>query len=746
MHALLLTLALVSGQARTFHTLPSANGHGAVMADTRAAKLTLFRERMPAIEEFELDAAGNIVFDGFTPKVIRTRNLLFDAYFGIRAAGTQRWLQNLTPTASGYEDGIVWWSQTASGLTLTTYVFAPRALEHAAYVMLLHVEGTGATSAFALQNFHLGYGRPAPAANGETITVATNKDILERAFAGVVVARPLGAVQHALGWNPGTPASGNGYQLVQNTTSDFPDSTGDLGVADDSASAFQFSVAGTDAWLGVAVAHHGDPFAGAMVQGWLDAYVGTKTPKQLLDDERAAWIAFHQALTLPAGITSDERNVARQSAVMLAMAQVKESSAYLREHLSRDGEPRRSKFAATLPATVMHKGRGQVLASLPPGEWTYGWVRDGAYAAVGMAAIGMTTEARDAVRFILDAAPLPSLTRYTGFGLPEQDYNDFGPNVEYDGYGLTLWAMRKAGVVDAAKATAIADEIVSLIEPSTGLMKKDSSIWETHVMGRERTWTYTNITAVRGLCDATKLTTDPAKALTWYSAARSLRRNIALKLTDANGALVSNREELLQGSGYADAAVLDAFELGLFRRDGRIATATLALLNAQLKTTAGPGWSRNDDRNDPHGLSPWGSEYDSAEWVITDLRGSRLKATRAFTTAQALANAGVIPETYDELTGAWKFNAPMIGFGAGAYLLSLAPPEEPACDRYWEDEQAATDGGTMTDAGTMPSDGGTNNPTTPKGCGCACTPAGFLALLALGFRLRRRASSPSPGG
>lgn len=737
MNALLLTAAVLTGQARTFHTLPSANGHGVVMAHTRDAKLTLFRDHMPATEEFELDAAGNVVFDGFQPKVIRTRNLLFDSYFGIRAGGTQRWLQNLTPTASGYEDGIVWWLQSTNGLTLTTYVFAPRGVPHSAYVMLLHVEGAGATSAFLLQNFHLGFGRPAPGVNGETVVVATNKDILERAFAGVVVARPLGAVQHALAWNPGTAATSNGYQIVQTSTADYPDSAGDLGVSDDWASAFQFPVTAADAWLGVAVAHHGDPFAGATVQGWLDTYVGSKTPKQLLDEERAAWATFHQRVTLPPGITADERTVAKQSAVMLAMAQVQESQAFVREHLSRDGEPRRSKFATTLPALVTHKGKGQVLASLPPGEWTYGWVRDGAYAAAGMAAVGMTQEARDAVRFVLDAAPLPSLTRYLGFGQPEQDYNDFGPNVEYDGYGLTLWAMRKAGVDDDARATAIADEILSLIEPSTGLMKKDSSIWETHVMGRERTWTYTNITAVRGLCDAAAMTGDQK----YRAAALKLRRAIVEKLTDSTGALASNREELVQGSGYADAAVLDAFELGLFRRDGRIATATLAMLNNQLKTTAGPGWSRNDDRNDPHGLSPWGSEYDSAEWVFTDLRGSRLKATRAFTTAQALANASVIPETYDETTGAWKFNAPMIGFGAGAYLLSLAPPESPACDVYFEDEQQPSDGGTTMDAGTGATDGGTNpKPQQPTGCGCTCTPAGALALLVLAARasIRRR--------
>ncbi|MBL8949142.1 MAG: glycosyl hydrolase [Myxococcaceae bacterium] len=736
MPAAALLVALVAAQTRTFFTLPASNGHTTVLADTRSATVNTFRERPPATEEFELDGAGNVVFENGQPKVIRTRNLLFDAYFGVRVNGAQRWLRELVPTSSGYEGGVITWVQTFSGLTLTTYLFAPRALEHAGYVALLHVEGAGATSAFALHNFHLGFGRPTPGVNGETVVVAANRDVLERAFAGVVVTRPLGAVQHALAWNPSSPAGNNGYQLVQTGSGDYPDSSGDLGVADDWASAYQFGVSGADVWLGVAVAHHGDPFAGATVQGWLDAYVGTKTPQQLLADERAHWAAFQAGLNLPAGLGADELKVARQSAVMLAMAQVREGSAYLREHLTRDGEVRRSRFSTTLPVTVNHRGRGAVLASLPPGEWTYAWVRDGAYAIAGMASVGMTAEARDATRFLLDADTLPSLTRYLGFGLPEQDYNDFGPNVEYDGYGLTLWAMAKAGVDDDVKARLIADEIVRLIEPATGLMKKDSSIWETHVMGRERTWTYTNITAVRGLCDAWAMTGETR----YRDAALALRANIAAKLTDPSGALASNREELQAGRGYADAAVLDAFELGLFRSDGRIARATLALLDAQLKTASGPGWSRNDDRTDTNNLSPWGSEYDSAEWVITDLRGSRLKpATRAHTTAQAAANVGLIPETYDENTGAWKFNAPMIGFGAGAYLLALAAPEAPACGAYYDE------GG--VDAGSEPVDAGTSmppTPTAPKGCGCSSSPLAGAIVLALLSPKRRKTRPRTP--
>jgi hypothetical protein len=36
-----------------------------------------------------------------------------------------------------------------------------------------------------------------------------------------------------------------------------------------------------------------------------------------------------------------------------------------------------------------------------------------------------------------------SLVRYHGFGVEETDFNDFGPNLEFDGFGLFLWALRE---------------------------------------------------------------------------------------------------------------------------------------------------------------------------------------------------------------------------------------------------------------------------------------------------------------
>lgn len=553
------------------------------------------------------------------------------------------------------------------------------------------------------------------------------------------------------------------------------------------------------------VAHHGDPFGGAQTQALLDTYVGGQTAQQLVEAERASWETFQRSLTLPMGLSMKEEQVARQSAVVLVMAQVKAGSAFLREHLTRDGELRRSRFrtadgGATLPATIVHRGAGAVLASLPPGEWTYSWIRDGAYAASAMATLGLTAESRDALRFYLDAEggrfkdwnelrpyAMPpyviSLTRYVGFGVEETDFNDYGPNLEFDGFGLFLWALRQhelhtsdTTLTDARwneVATKVADPIVALVDPSTGLIRKDSSIWETHWNGRERAWAYTSVTAARGLCDAAAMAErnqDVTRAMQYRTAAQSLRRSLAMGLTDSNGALASNREELMAGLDYFDAATFDAMAMGLFAPGGRIGRATTTGLD-RLRVALGPGWSRNDDRRDHAGrtdLSPWGSEYDSAEWVITDLRGSMVLRTQGNTaradavldwvTNNAVANAGIIPETFDETTGAWKFNAPMVGFGAGAYVLALAQRAagtiDPACGAFFDegavdagtngtdagvDAGATVDAGVTADAGAFSVvDAGVRPTPQPQPCGCTFAPSSILTALALAIAIRRR--------
>jgi hypothetical protein len=74
-----------------------------------------------------------------------------------------------------------------------------------------------------------------------------------------------------------------------------------------------------------------------------------------------------------------------------------------------------------------------------------------------------------------------SLVRYHGFGVEETDFNDFGPNLEFDGFGLFLWALRSYEVASGDEALAagrwaeigekVGDVLVALVDPETGLLQ-----------------------------------------------------------------------------------------------------------------------------------------------------------------------------------------------------------------------------------------------------------------------------------
>jgi MYXO-CTERM domain-containing protein len=762
---------------RTRYELPSSNGYGAIILDLDSAaagqsrRLVHFREHLFAAEEPLLDAAGNEVWNGSDFAAAFTRDLLYDAYFGLRDGNGQAWLpsQPVDLDASGYAGwqegttggtGVITMVQTMGTLEATQYFFAPMELETNGFVMAMRVRNTGGIAvpgaqAFSLHNVHLGYGRATSSyqvhddigENGETLVfdgTGGGAAFTERGFAGVIAMRAVGDVAHY-----GAAPAVNVYAVVNDGGfDDLPDNPTPDMAATGATGALQFDLGdlapGQEAWVAVTFVHHGDPFAGAAALGLADGWIAGRDAQALVEDELAGWADFQTALTMPAGQSADEEVLTRQGAAMLRMGQVREDEFYLREWLSQDGEVRRTRFPGALPGVVQHDGGGAVLASLPPGNWTYAWIRDGAYATAAMATLGMVPEARAALEFYLNAEAgrfadwmelsaydMPdyqiSLVRYYGFGVEETDFNQFGPNLEFDGFGLFLWALRAYEEHTGDEALAeehwpviserVGDVLVALVDPITGLIRRDSSIWESHWNGRERYWAYTTITAARGLCDAAAIAErvgDAERAETYRETALGLRQAIVDQLTDGGGAIGSTYEELQTGAGYWDAAVIDAVAMGLFDPAGEHATATLAGLDANLITPASDiGWARNDDQTDHAGgrdLSPWGSSYDSVEWVITDLRGSmafrdagdepRAEEMLAWILAQSQANYLMVAETFNATTGVYENNTPMLGFGAGAWALAMAHRagdyQDAACGEFWDGGSGETTGGETT--------------------------------------------------
>jgi GH15 family glucan-1,4-alpha-glucosidase len=343
-----------------------------------------------------------------------------------------------------------------------------------------------------------------------------------------------------------------------------------------------------------------------------------------------------------------------------------------------------------------------------------------------------------------------SVVRYFGDGTEQSDSNMNGPNIEFDGFGLFLWSLdqyvRASG--DMASLAAwwpvvggkVADVLVGLQEP-TGLIAPDSSIWEVHWNGNQRHFGYTTITAANGLCAASHLATqanDATRSATYLGAGTKARDALLTNLRAPDGTLAQSVEALAGGKGWLDASEVEAINLGLIYPDRRTARATLTSMQVGLVPQSGRGFMRDD-------LGPY---YDSQEWIFVDLRTTRALELHGDTTDsaslfgwnvdQATENFGEFSELHDAVTADYAGASPMVGFGAGAYLVALSDrgtPGTPTCGAY-ADEPAdpvdggpASDGGGMADASGGPgrsgdggSDGGTRLGETPgsgsKGCGC----------------------------
>jgi len=433
---------------------------------------------------------------------------------------------------------------------------------------------------------------------------------------------------------------------------------------------------GQAAWAGVVVAHR-EGAERADLQHNLQGYLGRSTPGRLLEREQDFWRRFHAVEPDLSHLDSDQKAVYRQSTAFLKMGQVRQ------------------------PGTPAD---GQILASIKD-KWARCWIRDASYAIVGLVRSGHLEEARRALEFVLSARRDPrylpminqdlpegrklddylvSICRYYGNGIEESDWNDHGPNIEYDGWGLFLWAFSEYSRALPADQRQdfftqhlgrVQDKVVTpllrLVDPGTGLVRPDSSIWEHHWTlpleydGR-RHYAYTTITAAHGLRSLTGLLEGKA-ARQCRESADALQQGLLRHLRNADGSIASSLEDLRQDPELAyDAATLEAVNWGL-TADPRVVDRTVRRLRSA--TPGSVGVMRNDDGN-------W---YDRQEWLLLDLRAveawqrlGRPQEARAlldWVTAWSRANYNGIGELLDE-KGDFQGPFPMCGFGPGAYVLA----------------------------------------------------------------------------
>jgi GH15 family glucan-1,4-alpha-glucosidase len=425
----------------------------------------------------------------------------------------------------------------------------------------------------------------------------------------------------------------------------------------------------------------------------------TKAKKSLLDDEVNYMQQLFSASTIPDNISVKERNVVEQSISILKMAQVSDKEIFPYSH-------------------------GQILASLRPGLWHIAWVRDGSYAIQAMTRLGMFTEAKKGLEFMLKAPSghykhyvymdgkdygvgadyQISVTRYFGNGTEESDYNEFGPNIEFDDFGLFLCAF--SDYVSSSKdsafykkwnqviCTKVADAIMHCIDTNS-LIKADSGPWEHHLQIPKQ-YTFTSGVCARGLEQFALLQQQFHLPYEKYKlASETLKHGILTHLLCDNKYFKGNvNDQLKTDHEYYDAGVLEIFANGLIN-DKKLFLSQMDEYDKVLRIKGNrPGYIRLNS-SDP---------YENQEWVFINLRialahilfceKSDAAKLLNFVTEQAAVNNNTIPEMYsnklqmDKVTDDFEsFNIwcncirdkddhyigtiPMVGYGSAAYILTL---------------------------------------------------------------------------
>ena len=747
--------ALAVDPVPSFNFLVTGNGYGFQVFDVNANAVKQYLERpYRYIKQNPANPDGE--------GIVR-RNLVFDTYFGVQAGSTSAWLGGKTPSEVGYvdESNVIRSAVAVGGVTTETFFVSPFGYPGNAMVMLLKITNTSASpqnvTAYSIHNFKMGSAPDpdAPGADGESIAYDTTSQTATETGpgGGTMIYAPIGGADVS-SCDPNTyntvAAGGTLSQLATCSGTDIKNAFGkNLGTLQP----------GAIAWWGVAVLFDsGNDVAGART-AWTTFLAG-RTADQLYSGILAE-VETSRTAPVP-GLSDTETKIWRQAETVLRMGQIMEAWS---------DSPR------------VHNN-GMILASLPPGAWHTGWVRDATYAIDALARTGHGDRAKAALDFMLNAdaglyssylGNVPyriSVVRYFGDGQEEADYSgQTTRNIEIDGWGLYLWAARnyvdasgdiawlsamtKKGdtVYDAIKG-GVAEALAANLETS-GMPIADASIWEVH-WGNRQHFMYTAAAAARGLCDMATLarragrTDDVAH---YKTLAMQAQAALKANFVDQQSVLAGSLERLAQGANYHDGSTVEAVTWSLVDPTDTVANATMNGMS-YLQTPAG-GYKRVEGSND---------QYDTDEWILIDLRaadayrrqGNAPKADQllGWVTAQASVNYNLLPELYNTVSssgpiGAYSGSIPMVGYGAGAYLLTQLDRVQ----LYEHTDCGDKDLGDYPDAGpVLAGDGGAggggNNFNGRTGLACACNggpgSAGNAIVLAIAgllvMRRRRRCS------
>ena len=389
-----------------------------------------------------------------------------------------------------------------------------------------------------------------------------------------------------------------------------------------------------------------------------------------------------------------ERRLWRQSETMLRIAQSRE-----RNRADRHGN-------------------GLIVAALPD-VYSTAWVRDMAWSTVALARMGHRQEARAALLGYFNARPTGkmrrevngadyqiSVVRYWGDGAEEPFFTQEGAtNIEFDNWGETLWALgqylgryddpallraatHRGPLYETARDFIVKPLMANMEAYGGGLIvSPDTSIWEEHQKDSKH-FAFSTAMAIVGLREFA----DVARRAGDEGAGRRALNDAALLQKGFAAAFIRNRQlrgTLEQGhKNDIDGALIPIINFGI-ARDSRVIRDTIDRMEL-LKVVSG-GYRRvRSNYTDPRIFEYW---YERQEFLFVDLslaelyrrvgRTADADAILSRIVAKAAADHNIIPEMYVALpcelfpgkigdaTGAM----PMVGYGAGAYILHLLERE-----------------------------------------------------------------------
>ncbi|MBV9528705.1 glycoside hydrolase family 15 protein [Sphingomonas sp.] len=389
-----------------------------------------------------------------------------------------------------------------------------------------------------------------------------------------------------------------------------------------------------------------------------------------------------------------ERHLWRQSETMLRIAQSRE------------------------PNRPDRHGNGLIVAALPDTYFTP-WVRDMAWSTMALLRMGHQAEARAALLAYFNARPTGkmrsqvngadyqvSVVRYFGDGAEEPFFTMEGStNIEFDDWGEVLWVLGeylskyddpallqtetpRGRLYETARDFIVRPLMANTERYGAGrIVAGDTSIWEERQKDAKH-FAFSTAMAIVGLGEfanvAARFGDDPA-------AAQALH-DVDLLKTGFTAAFARNGE--LRGTlepgikNDIDGALIPIINFGVIS-DPKLITNTVDRMSL-LKVASG-GYKRvRSTYTDPKIFEFW---YEKEEFLFVDLQLAQLyrrlgrtaeaDAMLARIEAKAAADHDIIPEMYvavpcklfpgriGDPTGA----LPMVGYGAGAFVLHLLDRE-----------------------------------------------------------------------